>query len=203
MTSFRSSPKISMGPLTDTQNCGLRTRWESRERFPRRRFQRKLLVSDPGMHHGTCLTLVSWCMSGSLTRGGGKNVPGIPGACATRNFTYLARGPCLSGQIRISWPVWVQCWTFVNLNVYIYVPVPSTIMNCLLPVNEELIKSRTVLKYMLKSFFVLYLFSYGISQSSAPIHQWVFISVDSYFVNCIPFINTYPLWSIFWHLFTC
>ena len=23
----------------------------------------------------------------------GQNVPGIPGACATRNFTYLARGP--------------------------------------------------------------------------------------------------------------
>ena len=32
-------------------------------------------------------------MSGSLTRGGGENVPGIPGACATRNFTYLVRGP--------------------------------------------------------------------------------------------------------------
>ena len=32
-------------------------------------------------------------MSGSPTRGGGENVPGIPGACATRNFTYLVRGP--------------------------------------------------------------------------------------------------------------
>ena len=31
--------------------------------------------------------------SGSLTRDGGENVPGIPGACATRNFTYLVRGP--------------------------------------------------------------------------------------------------------------
>ena len=30
-----------------------------------------------------------------LTRGGGENVPGIPGACATRKFTYLARGPWL------------------------------------------------------------------------------------------------------------
>ena len=28
------------------------------------------------------------------TRGGVENVPGIPGACATRNLTYLARGPC-------------------------------------------------------------------------------------------------------------
>ena len=36
---------------------------------------------------------VPCCMSGSLTRGGGENIPGIPGACATRNLTYLARGP--------------------------------------------------------------------------------------------------------------
>ena len=27
------------------------------------------LVSDPDMHHGTCLTHVPWCMSGSLTSG--------------------------------------------------------------------------------------------------------------------------------------
>ena len=50
--------------------------------FPRRRFQRKPLVSDPDMHHGTCVTHVPWCTSGSLTCGDGENVPGIPGACA-------------------------------------------------------------------------------------------------------------------------
>ena len=83
----------SMGLLPDTQNCGLRMRRECRERFPRQRHQRKPLVSNPGMHHGTCVTHVPWCMSGSLTSGGGENVPGIPGTCATRNFTYLARGP--------------------------------------------------------------------------------------------------------------
>ena len=55
------------------------------------RLQRKPLVSDPFMHYGTCVTHVSWCMSGSLNRCGGENVPGIPGA--TRNFTYLIRGP--------------------------------------------------------------------------------------------------------------
>ena len=52
--------------------------------FPRRRFQRKPLVSDPGMHHGTCVTHVPWCKSGSLTCGDGENVPGITGACATQ-----------------------------------------------------------------------------------------------------------------------
>ena len=50
--------------------------------FPCRRFLRKPLVSDPGMHHGTCVTHVRWCMSGSLTCGDRENVPGIPGACA-------------------------------------------------------------------------------------------------------------------------
>ena len=39
------------------------------------------------------VTHVPWCMSGSLTRGGGENVPGILGACTTRNFTYQAKGP--------------------------------------------------------------------------------------------------------------
>ena len=41
-------------------------RRECRERFPRHRLQRKPLVSDPGMHHGTCVTHVSCCMSGSF-----------------------------------------------------------------------------------------------------------------------------------------
>ena len=54
----------------------------ARNVFPCRRFQRKPLVSDPGMHHGTCVTHVPWCMSGSLTCGDRENVPGIPGACA-------------------------------------------------------------------------------------------------------------------------
>ena len=34
------------------------------------------------MYHGSCVSHVPWCMSGPLTRGGGKNYPGIPGACA-------------------------------------------------------------------------------------------------------------------------
>ena len=64
------------------------------ERFSRYRLQRKPLVSDPAMHHGMCATHVPWCMTGSLTRGGVENVPGIPGACTNRNITYLVRGPC-------------------------------------------------------------------------------------------------------------
>ena len=87
-------PNPPMDLLPDMQNCGLCMRRECRERFPRHRRQRKPLIIDPDMHHGTCVTHVPWCMSGSITRGGGENVPGIPGAGATRNFAYLARGPC-------------------------------------------------------------------------------------------------------------
>ena len=58
-------------------------RRECRERFPPPPISKKLLYSDPGMHHGTCVTHVPWCMSGSLTFGDGENVPGIPGACTS------------------------------------------------------------------------------------------------------------------------
>ena len=88
------------GPLT--YNYGLRMRWGCRERFPRHRLQRKPLVSDPGMHHDTCVKHVPWCMSGSLTRDDGKNVPGIPDAWATLNFMYLARGPWGNELIRLT-----------------------------------------------------------------------------------------------------
>ena len=107
-----------MDILPDTQNCRLHIRRECRERFPRHWLQRKPLVSDPGMHHGTCVTHVPWCMSGSLTRGGGENVPGIPGACAARNFAYLVRGPWHReflgpGPITDSWVILLT----VNLTV--------------------------------------------------------------------------------------
>ena len=94
----------SMDLLPDTENCGLRIRRKSQERFPCRRLQRKLLVSDPGMHHGTCVTHVPWWMSGWLISGGVENIPSIPSACATRNFTYLARGPCHSRYYGSNWP---------------------------------------------------------------------------------------------------
>ena len=92
------------------------------------RLQRKLLLSDPGMYHGTCVLHVPWCMTGSPTRSGGENVTGIPGECATRNLTYLARGPWLLCDatwgpwlcINISW----HCFTG-RLNImyisYLYI----------------------------------------------------------------------------------
>ena len=94
-------PCYLMGLLPDKLNCGLRMRRECRERFLRHRLQRKPLVSDPGMHHGTCVTHVPWCMSESPTYGGGENVPGILCACVTHNYAYLERGPLKS--LKIVW----------------------------------------------------------------------------------------------------
>ena len=76
--------------------------------FVRRRLQRKTLVSNPGMHHGTCVTHVPWCMSGSLTCGGGENVPG---ACAPKILRIWQEA---HGWVR-SWAADIedmihQCW---------------------------------------------------------------------------------------------
>ena len=98
----------SVGLLPDTHNGGLRMPRDCRERFPCHQLQRKPPVSDPGMHHGTCVTHVLWCMSRSLTRGGGEN---IPGACATCNFMYLVKSPWRSGmENRVNFQNWWQ-WT--------------------------------------------------------------------------------------------
>ena len=55
-------------------------------------------VNNSDMHHGTWVTHVPWCMSGSLTCGflwsrwrGTRSRHS--GACSTHNFTYLVRGP--------------------------------------------------------------------------------------------------------------
>ena len=83
-------------------------------------------VSDPDMYHGTCVTHVPWCMPGSLTSvsfeiGGGGNVPGIPGACATCNFTYLVRGPCLESTMETLVLDILICWKWPHTNKYYYV----------------------------------------------------------------------------------
>ena len=85
---------------------------ECRERFPRHRLQRKPQVSDPAMHHCTRVTHVPWCPSGSLTRCGGENLPGIPGACATRNFVYLLRGTyTIQTPYQLIWDLETRGWT--------------------------------------------------------------------------------------------
>ena len=61
--------------------------------------QRKPLVSDS---RDACRD--------RLTRGGGENVPCIPGACAIRNFTYLARRPCYFLSLSSGCRITHRCW---------------------------------------------------------------------------------------------
>ena len=70
------------------------------------------------MNRGTCVTHVPWCMSRSITHGGGENVPSIPVACATGNFTYLERGPLnvffpgFGTSFMFFLPIWVSVENF-------------------------------------------------------------------------------------------
>ena len=87
------SAKRNKGLLPGTKIAGCACTGNAGNVFPANRLQRKPLVNNPNMHHGTCVAHLPWCMLGSLTRGGRENVPDIPGACATRNFAYLVRSP--------------------------------------------------------------------------------------------------------------
>ena len=71
------------------------------KRFPCHRLQRKLLVSDPAcMTSRASRTYRDACRDRkAAVGGGGGNVPGFPGVCATRNFTYLVWDPCRSKKI--------------------------------------------------------------------------------------------------------
>ena len=51
------------------------------------------------MHHGTCVTHLPWCMSGSLTCGDGENVPIIPGACAPAILRIWQEAPWGLGSL--------------------------------------------------------------------------------------------------------
>ena len=93
--------------------------------FPRRRFQRKPLVSDPGMHHGTCVTHVPWCMSGSLTCGDGENVPGIPGACAPANLRIWQEAHGMS-------PDWHQVINWSNTALLLIGPLRTNFIEILI-----------------------------------------------------------------------
>ena len=86
-----------------------------------------------GLAIATCITARAWrtCRDACRDRqlavsfevSGGGNVPGIPGAFTTRNFTYLVRGPC-SGFI-----IWIQTCTIrlcymEQLTICIHYTVP-------------------------------------------------------------------------------
>ena len=69
-------------------------------------FSPPLRVSDPDMHHGTCVTHVPWCMSGSLTNGfllsrwRGETFPAFPAHAqpAILRIWQEVHEPCYQGS---------------------------------------------------------------------------------------------------------
>ena len=66
-------------------------------------------ISDPSMHHGTCVMHVPWYMSGLLISGGGET---FPVHAQPAIFSYLERGPFCSSR-RASVPYAVSVLWFV------------------------------------------------------------------------------------------
>ena len=129
-----------MGLLPDTQNSGLRMRRECRESFPRHRFQSKLLVSDPDRHHGTCVTHVPWCMSGSLNSGGGETFPAFPAHAqlAILRIWQEAHGLIVVYHHYQSHSKFVVVWYRLNflISPMITLPVPRQWCDCPEPVKQ-------------------------------------------------------------------
>ena len=111
--------------------------------FPRRRLQRKPLVSDAGMHHGTCVTHVPWCLSGSLTRGGGENVPGIPGACAPAILRIWQEAHW--NQQRAGY-VTFACWSHVTFEI----ASGNTKCICIISLNLNV---TSILSFLLENIY--------------------------------------------------
>ena len=56
------------------------------------RHQREPLVSDPGMHHGTCVTHLPRCMSGTLTRDR-REIPSRHSRCVHNPHFFFGKRP--------------------------------------------------------------------------------------------------------------
>ena len=67
----------------------------------------KPLVIDPGIHQGAYVTHVPCCLSGSITRGGGKNVPRHSRRMRYPQFNVSVKRPMISSRL-----VWHACCTY-------------------------------------------------------------------------------------------
>ena len=80
----------TIGLLPDTQICGCACAGNAGNVFPVTAGKRSRHAS----RHVRDARAVIANQRFPLKSAAGENVPGIPGACATCNFTYLVRGPC-------------------------------------------------------------------------------------------------------------
>ena len=83
----------TMGLLPDTQNCGCACAGNAGNVFPVTAGKRSRHASRHVRHARAVMHAGIANYRFPLKSAAGDNVPGIPGACATCNFTYLVRGP--------------------------------------------------------------------------------------------------------------
>ena len=82
-----------MGLLPDTQICGCACAGNAGNVFPVTAGKRSRHASRHVRHARAVMHAGIANQRFPLKSAAGENVPGIPGACATCNFTYLVRGP--------------------------------------------------------------------------------------------------------------
>ena len=94
-----------MGLLPDTQNCGCACAGNAGNVFPVTAGKRSRHASRHVRHARAVIHAGIANLRFPLKSAAGENVPGIPGACATCNFTYLVRGPCrqIARVVSILW----------------------------------------------------------------------------------------------------
>ena len=84
-----------MGLLPDKQYCGCACAGNAGNAFPVTAGKRSRHASRHVRHARAVMHAGIANLRFPLKSATGENVPGIPGACGTCNFTYLVRGPWL------------------------------------------------------------------------------------------------------------
>ena len=130
ITSLSDHWKPDLAPTITKWTCqGLLTRyvklWVAHAPGMSGTFSPPPRVSDPDIHHGTCVTHVRWCMPGSPTSGfvevgDGEKVPGILGACTTRNFYVFGKRPIKRTGLIFTAQRLCQCQSMTTYSHVIY-----------------------------------------------------------------------------------
>ena len=104
---------FSMGLLPDTRNCVCACAGDAGNVFPITAGERSRHASRHVRHARAVMHAGIANYRFPLKSAAGENVPSIPGACATCNFTYLVRGP---------WKGWSSCTLWFMTKMGLDVP---------------------------------------------------------------------------------
>ena len=114
-----------MGHLPDTQNRRCACAGNAGNDFPVTAGKRSRHASRHVRHARAVVHAGIANYQFSLKLAAGENVPGIPNACSTCNFTYLVRGPCQAEWHR----AWDCLSSIINRNIQIKSQIENFICN--------------------------------------------------------------------------